>query len=259
MSVLQEEPTDHAASLAELTLRIRVSGDPERAVQARRYLKSSLTFWGVDLPSLREEARRLVRTLPPVPRSGATPSQRRARADATLVWVEALWVEPVHELRTLACLLLQSEARRLSAADLPVVERVLRDSHTWAYVDLIAMHVVGRIRRDPAERAAVDAVLDRWIGDPDFWIRRSALLALMLANREGEPDLPKLFDTIERLLPEKEFFLRKVAGWALREIATKHPEEAAAFIVAHKAKMSGLTFREGSRKLPLHLKERVGR
>ena len=49
---------------------------------------------------------------------------------------------------------------------------------------------------------------------------------------------------------EERFFIRKAIGWALREIANVEPEIVFKFIKQYRDKMSGLTFREASRKLP---------
>lgn len=80
---------------------------------------------------------------------------------------------------------LERRARRLDPADLPWIEALLRDSHTWAYVDALAVHVVGvLLDRHPASAD----VLDRWIADPDPWIRRAALVAPLLPLRQGRGD-----------------------------------------------------------------------
>jgi 3-methyladenine DNA glycosylase AlkD len=57
------------------------------------------------------------------------------------------------------------------------------DAGTWALLDPLAETVAGRlVERHPE----LGAVLDRWAVDGDFWIRRSALLALLKPLRRGE-------------------------------------------------------------------------
>ncbi len=48
---------------------------------------------------------------------------------------------------------------------------------------------------------------------------------------------------------EERFFIRKAVGWSLREIANVEPEVAFNFVNRYKHNMSGLTFREATRKL----------
>ena len=88
--------------------------------------------------------------------------------------VEALWIEPVHERRMVAVELLDLYVDRLRPDDAELLERLLRESRTWALVDGLAASVVGRLVERYDE---MGTVLDRWAGDDDFWLRRSALLA----------------------------------------------------------------------------------
>src|SRR5262249_57608722 len=87
--------------------------------------------------------------------------------------VDELWSRPVHERRVAAILVLERWAAVLEAQDLALVERLLRDSRTWAYVDALAVQTAGRlVERFP--RLAHD--LDRWARDGNFWLRRAAML-----------------------------------------------------------------------------------
>ena len=61
------------------------------------------------------------------------------------------------------------------------------------------------------------------------------------------------------MLGEKEFFIRKVVGWVLRDISRKRPELTFDYVQAHGAKMSGLTYREATRNLPDRLKAKLTR
>ena len=51
------------------------------------------------------------------------------------------------------------------------------------------------------------------------------------------------------MLAEREFFVRKAAGWVLRELSRRDPDWVAAWTRAHLAEMSGVTFREAVRHL----------
>ena len=54
----------------------------------------------------------------------------------------------------------------------------------------------------------------------------------------------------DSMLEEKEFFIRKAIGWVLRELAQRYPAWVATWTTAHTAEMSGVTFREATRRLP---------
>src|SRR4051812_14695815 len=179
---------------------LRETASPERAVQEKRYLKSDLEHMGVPVPAIRRIT------------VGAT---TKLDHDQTLALVAELWESNIHELRMAAIETLISKVKLLGSPDLPVVERLIRDSLTWAYVDALAVRIVGGLLvRDPS----LATTLDKWITDENFWIRRTAVLALVPAIRAGNGDLDRLSAYGDLLLTEKEFFIRKALGWVLREV-----------------------------------------
>lgn len=209
-------------------------GTPERAEGAKAYLKSDLDFLGVATPPLRAAAGDWLRARPDLDH------------DALVGLVEALWSKPVHELRAFGVEILLARRDLLGSGDLDLLEDLLRRSRSWAYVDTLAIQIVGPlVERDPR----LNARLDRWVKDGDFWIRRSALLALLLPLRRGEGDWPRFVRYADALLPEKEFFIRKAIGWVLREVAKRHPERVRAFLQEREGKVSGVTRREAERYL----------
>ena len=56
-----------------------------------------------------------------------------------------------------------------------------------------------------------------------------------------------LFDFCVRRAGEKQFFIRKAIGWALREYSKAEPEEVRAFLAEHGGQLSGLSLREASK------------
>src|SRR4029077_8791758 len=160
--------------------------------------------------------------------------------------VRDLWREPIHERRMAAVVALELRQSELGAADLPLVEELLRDSRTWALVDGLAGDVAGSIALRDAVGAA--PTLDRWAADADFWVRRAALLAELKPLRDGAP-----FDRFGRhadaMLDEKEFFIRKAIGWVLRETGKRRAPEVIAWLAPRTARASGVTMREAVRYL----------
>ena len=221
---------------------LRAAGTAQRAVQEKRYLKSELEFYGVTVPELRRVVTGAVRWYPGLDEAGM------------VAWAVALWGEPAHERRMAAVEILTLAAPRLGAGELAVVERLVRESGTWALVDGLAGNVAGEIAlRDPRSWP----VIDRWAADADFWVRRSALLALLRGIRDRRPDLARFTQYAEPMLAEREFFIRKAIGWVLREISKRDPAWVASWTELHLAEMSGVTFREAVRRLPSGERERL--
>lgn len=233
-------PIDAAVAAHDLEVAIGRVGTPERAVSEKRYLKSDLAFLGTTVG----ETRAAVKVFANV--------NRLNHEDLVSVAI-ALWDVPIFERRMAAVLLLELYPNLVAASDLPLLERFIRESYTWALVDALAGAVVGGIRStDPSVRP----ILDRWADDPDFWIRRSSLLAeLKQAKRGG--DLEPFFSRADPMLDEREFFIRKAIGWVLREVSKKRPAEVTAWLAPRTGRASGVTVREAVRHLPDADRERL--
>jgi len=253
----RRQPASTAGSSHQEAERIatllRPLGNPRRAAGEKAYLKSGLDFLGIDVPTLRSQARAWLRSHPG---AGRTALVRLAKS---------LWRSPVHELRAFAIELLIARQSLLAAGDLAQLERMLRDSGTWAYVDAIAVRVVGPLVERHPELAAT---LDRWSADPDFWLRRSALLALLgpLARAGGEGRHAANAGTwlrwvryADAMLDEREFFVRKAIGWVLREVGKRQPRRVADFLVPRLDRVAGLTLREAVKYLPAAERRRLVR
>ena len=89
--------------------------------------------------------------------------------------------------------------------------------------------------------------MDIRIASPDLWLRRVALLHQL--EWKEHTDQARLFDYCRQCANEKEFFIRKAIGWALRQYARTEPEAVRSFLAAHRKNLSGLSFREASKHL----------
>lgn len=224
--------TSPAALAKAIERELRLLGTPERAVKERAYLKSQLDHFGVPVPLLRR-----------VVTKHAKPLDRAA----ALALAERLWARPVHELRAAAVEVLAQHRRTLEPGDMALLERMLREAKTWALVDALASAVAGAlVERHPA----LGATLDRWAADGDFWIRRSAMLALLVPLRRGGGDFDRFARYADAMLDEKEFFIRKAIGWVLRDAGHKQPERVDAWIAPRTHRASGVTMREVVKALP---------
>src|SRR5580658_7448672 len=81
------QPFDAEAAAGRVIEAMRPLATPERAAQAKSYLKSDLVFLGVSVPGIRRVVLEEARSYP-----------RLGRSDA-IKWAQALWREPVHERR----------------------------------------------------------------------------------------------------------------------------------------------------------------
>jgi 8-oxo-dGTP diphosphatase len=102
--------------VASLVARLRSEATPERAEQEKAYVKSDLEFLGAPVPAIRRAAVALHWAGPGLPHDGL------------VALVEELWGRGIHELRVAAVELLDLYADRLSPADRPFLERLIREA-----------------------------------------------------------------------------------------------------------------------------------
>jgi 3-methyladenine DNA glycosylase AlkD len=214
---------------AELERTVKPHGTVERATQEKRYLKSDMEHFGVVVPVMR----RLVKPF----------GKRIADRAELIATVDVLWARGVYELRFAATLLLAQRVDLLTPRDLPWLQKLVREAKTWALVDNLAPFVVGKL---------ATTELDRWASHDDFWVRRAALLALLLPLRAGRAD-PEIWDRFTRyadgMLEEREFFIRKAIGWILREASRKTPDRVHAWLLPRAHRAAALTVREATKYL----------
>jgi 3-methyladenine DNA glycosylase AlkD len=159
--------------------------------------------------------------------------------------VLALWRLPHREEKHLATAVAARHRKLIAFERLPLYRRLIAEGAWWDLVDDVAPRCIGHLLLNERERMGPE--LDRWIDDDDLWVRRSALIAHL---KHGEQtDQAQLFDHCERRMHEKEFFIRKAIGWALRQHARTNPDGVRAFALAHRSEMSGLSFREATKHL----------
>jgi 3-methyladenine DNA glycosylase AlkD len=152
----------------------------------------------------------------------------------------------VHETRAAAVMVLAGRAELLLPSDLPLLTRWLREARTWALVDEIAPRVVGPLL---ARYPEVEATIGLWATDEDFWLRRAALLSYLGPLRRGEDVFERFAQLADGMLEEREFFVRKAIGWALRERGKRAPNEVHAWLLPRLARTSGVTLREAVKYL----------
>ncbi|MBN1162484.1 DNA alkylation repair protein [Patescibacteria group bacterium] len=234
------------------------NSDKERADKEKAYLYSECKHYGVSTPKNREFTRKHKKELQALDKK------------STLQYVEYFWSKPSYEEKNLALTILNYHKNELSTKDMPLVERLMSESRGWVFLDNLIIPLMPTIlERDPKAYS----YLKKWIKDDDYWVRRSALLAQILFFRENKGGNKELFFELaksqfdESWINEKykdplqrkraRFFIRKAMGWSIREISNKDPKTALNFLKKHKKELSGLSFRDGSRKLPVALQKEL--
>lgn len=206
---------------------------PQNAPAMAAYIKSDVPMLGVSSPDLRAIAKDAAQRFP---------ATTRAEYERDVL---ALWRLPHREEKRVAIAVARHHRTFVTAASLVLYERLVREGAWWDYVDEIAVHLVGEAVLKDSDAAW--PVIDGWIDDDSMWLRRTAILC---QNRHKQrTDAARLFDYCLRRADEREFFIRKAIGWALRQYAYTAPDAVRHFINSHRGKLSPLSVREAAKHL----------
>src|SRR5688572_6640136 len=145
--------------------RFRAEGRADRAAQEKRYMKSELSFHGVDMAALRRATSLFLRE--------HEAAKGPMTHDALVAIVSALFATEWFDLRSAGIELLERRVSVLGKSDVAWLVSLVRRSPGWAHVDWLAAKVLGPIVQDTRE---MRPKLRAWAKDDDFWVRRTALL-----------------------------------------------------------------------------------
>lgn len=213
----------------DIRAALRRAADPDRAAGQQAYMKSAMPYLGVTLPDLRRIAQNAGTHL-------RSPDEARRLA-------RELWDGATHrEERYAGMVLLGAPVVRGDLDSVPLIEHMVRTGRWWDFTDDLA----GRMRelhdRHPVETARF---VRAWSLDADMWMRRIAILSQL--GRRDRVDLALLAELLGPNLADREFFIRKAIGWALRDVARTHPDWVRDYAATHA--LSPLSRREALKHL----------
>jgi 3-methyladenine DNA glycosylase AlkD len=141
--------------------------------------------------------------------------------------------------RTLIAAVRRELQAHADAVKAPQMQAYMKSSMPY-YVDLIAGKRIGLLLKNhPRE---MKPLLRAWSRCGDLWKRRTAILAQL--GFKTATDLGLLYDCIEPNIEDREFFIRKAIGWALRQHAWTDPIEVRRYVKANRERLSGFSTRE---------------
>ena len=85
-------------------------------------------------------------------------------------------------------------------------------------------------------------MMKEWISEENLWLRRTAILHQLIRKEKTDSDL--LFSFCLQRAHEKEFFIQKAIGWALRDYGRTNRAAVKQFVETNRAVLAPLSIRE---------------
>lgn len=216
-----------------VTHRLRRAAVSADAPIMQAYMKTEMPYFGVKKPGLVPIFREMKRRFAP---------QSRREYEAG---IRALWQLDHREQKYAALEYASQHPAWITPKSLPLYERLVREGAWWDLVDNLVSGVISPLYLD--QRKTLRPTINRWIDDEHLWVRRAALLAHL--KHKEQTDQRQLFRHCLRRADEREFFIRKAIGWALRQYSYVEPQAVRTFLLEHQDRLSGLSYREGAKVL----------
>jgi 3-methyladenine DNA glycosylase AlkD len=225
--------------LTKLSARIRAemaaAADPARAPGMQAYMKSTMPYHGLKSAQVDDICKRVFA-------EHSLASCREWRAAILELWRGARFREERYASIRLTSVKAHREC--WTPALMPVLEEMIVTGGWWDYVDSLAQVVGELLRTHPGN---VQPVIRAWSKDTNLWKRRVSIICQI--SFKCDTDLELLYANIEANLADRDFFIRKAIGWALRAYAWTDPKEVARYVRAHEAELSGLSRREALKNI----------
>jgi 3-methyladenine DNA glycosylase AlkD len=198
--------------------------DPVKAPEMQAYMKSDMPFAGVPKPGRVT----LLKSLP-----------RLESRDEWLDVVQTLWREATYREERYVALSLSGDPRFQTVELMPWFDEMIVTGAWWDFVDEIASRLVGPLLRTAPE--VIRPQMLKWSTDEDRWRRRTSIICQLGAKDATDVEL--LTACIDANIDDRDFFLRKGIGWALRQFAKTEPGWVRSFVEARPG-LSPLSRRE---------------
>jgi 3-methyladenine DNA glycosylase AlkD len=218
-----------------LRAELAAAANKEDALAMQAYMKSSMPYHGVRATAMRAACKGMFAKYPL-----ATCAEWRSE-------ILDLWRNATHREERYAAIelvLLKRHRECWSPRLMQALEEMIVTGAWWDLVDGLA-HVVGELLRSHPKE--IRPLMRAWSRDSNLWKRRVSIICQL--SFKGETDLDLLYANIEPNLADRDFFIRKAIGWALRQYAWTDPEEVRRYVRAHREKLSGLSRREALKNI----------
>lgn len=199
----------------------------------KSYMKDHFEFFGIKSPVRKDLLRKF------------TKEYEIPEGDDLKALVTLMWENPHREFQYSALEFMAKRLRKMDESFIPFMEGLILKKSWWDTVDWLAPNGCGKLFQKFPE--LLRPTTDSWNESENIWLIRSSIIFQLKYREQTDWDLMQAY--ILHHAKNNEFFIRKAAGWALRQYSKYRPDLVKEFIDGYRADLSNLTIREGSKYL----------
>lgn len=201
--------------------------DADRAIEQSKYLKGQFQFYGLSMPVRKELVKEYYKEYG-VPENAVE-------------LAKAMFSLPQREFHYTAQELLMKAKKQWEFHHIDDFEWFITTNSWWDTVDHLASNVVGTYFQKWPE--ATDEIVLKWNQSGNMWLVRTSIIFQLKYKDKMNRDL--LEACILPHTADKEFFIRKAIGWALRQYGRFNPDWVRDFIT--RVPLQPLSVREAKK------------
>lgn len=128
----------------------------------------------------------------------------------------------------------------------------------WAHSDSLSKYLT-RLLEHTDTKEEMLSIIKKWNSSKNLWERRQSLVSLFYYARtkKTQPDFDLAKQFIFALMTDKEYYVQKAVGWALRESYNVYPKQTYTFIEENIKNISPVAFTTCLEKMSLKEKEHL--
>lgn len=215
----------------DILSRMQDVSTKERKLKSEQYLKLLFVCLGVDAPARNSIFKEF------------KPTFKLLSKDQYKQLIDLIWNIGFREMDYFAIDLMIWRKKWFDKDDVDKLRYYITTKSWWDSVDSIASHMLGHVLKD--DKALQLRVTDQWLKSGNMWLQRSVIIHQL--KYKASVDAYLLYSSIDFVMPTREFFLQKAAGWALREYSKVNPMSVQDYLEI--SELPPLTIREASKYL----------
>lgn len=218
-------PNEYIDMVSGLFLK---EADPLRAEKQMAYMRNQFEYCGLGASKWYPMAREILST-----HGMYSGPQLRS-------FVEGCFDQSYREVLYVGIEMMQRMLLHQNKSWIKVLEKCIVTHSWWDTVDWLSKLVGFHFQKFPELQKEYAY---RWIESDNMWLQRTAIIHQLFYKENTNEEL--LFEMIRHQAGNKEFFIRKACGWALRQYSKTNPQAVISFVESEN--LSNLSVKEALR------------